>query len=164
LRERALIWSKWLGSAFTDGRRLEDYPTHIRPNGEGSDPEQAYSAQILNWPGPVGLGGTPEDAMASLGRAWRESLEGIRTYRLSQQEEMPRPGSKVPLRFAPSVRVALDPELLNEFIEKVLGFPPGAPVFISDGSRLSDFGDDEHERQPLRRIQDLYGLDVSAPP
>jgi hypothetical protein len=117
-------------------------------------------AQILNWPGPIGLGRDPKEALASLG----ESLETIRAARLALQEDMPRPGIRVPLQFAPTGRVARDPSLLNEFIEQVLGFPPGAPVFISDGSSLSDFGDDEHERQLRQRIYDVYGVDVSDLP
>jgi hypothetical protein len=110
-------------------------------------------AQILNWPGPAGLGATKEEAVSKL----RASLEGIRKHRKS----MPRPGRRVPIEFAPTTLVASDIALHDDFIIRILGFAPGSPVFISDQSSLSDFGDEAYVAQLRERISEIYGVDVS---
>jgi len=59
------------------------------------------------------------------------------------------------------MRVSADPNLHDDFIIRVLGFAPGSPVFISDQSSLSDFGDETYAAQLQKKISDIYGVDVS---
>jgi hypothetical protein len=153
LREKTFMASKWLASFTRRDWSLSDYPVHVRPNGEGAAPEIAWIAQILNWPGPAGIGATKEGAVSKL----RESLESIRKHRRS----MPRPGRHVAIEFAPTTRVASDITLHDDFIIRILGFAPGSPVFISDQSSLSDFGDEAYVAQLKGRISEIYGVDVS---
>ena len=149
---RIQIIGKWLLS-FTKSRwEIGDYPVRVGKNGERADPGKEYCAQILNWPGPIGLGPTREEAYANLAR----DLEEIRKHR----EGMPRPGSHVPIEFAPAERVNSDEALLCDFIERVLGFRRSDPVFISDLSSLGDFGDEEKVAELVRRIKDVYGVEV----
>src|SRR5689334_2542058 len=118
LQEKALIASKWLASFFRSEWKLVHYPVRVRENGENVTSDQQWLAQILNWPGPAGVGATKEEAVAKLG----ERLESIRTYRRTNQENMPRPGSKVPIQFASTDRILADPALHDDFITRVLGF------------------------------------------
>jgi len=74
---------------------------------------------------------------------------------------MPRPGTRVPIEFATATRVQSDPELLADFIINVLGFQPGAPVFISDVSAISDFGDEGRVAEIRSRIGEHYGVYVT---
>ena len=157
LREKALMATKWLASFFRGEWRISDYPVHVRSNGKDAASGQQSLAQILNWPGPAGVGATKEEAVAKLG----ESLEGIRAYRGANQEKMPRPGTNVPIKFAPTTRVAADVALHDDFIIRVLGFATGSPVFISDQSSLGDFGDEAYAAELQKKILEIYGVDVS---
>ena len=67
----------------------------------------------------------------------------------------------VPIEFAPTTRVASDIALHDDFIIRILGFALGSPVFISDQSSLSDFGDEAYVAQLRGRISEIYGVDVS---
>jgi len=157
VRERTLIVLKWLASFSRSEWRLCDYPVRARPNGVGAMPSQEWIAQILNWPGPGGTGVSKEGAITNLG----ENLEGIRAHRRANGQKMPRPGSRVPVEFAPTDRVLADPALHDDFIIRILGFAPGSPVFISDQSSLSDFGDESYVATLRTKIADVYGIDVS---
>jgi hypothetical protein len=152
-RERMQIVRKWLLS-FTKRRwRIEDYPVRVNKNGETPEPGIAFCAQILNWPGPIGLGPTRKEAYDNLA----QDLEEIRKHR----EQMPRPGSHVPIQFASTDRVNSDEELLHDFIERVLGFKRSDPVFISDLSSLDEFGDEAKVAELVQRIRDVYGIEVT---
>ncbi len=157
LREKAVMAFKWLASFSSHEWKLSDYPVRTRPNGDGARPGEEWLAQILNWPGPAGVGATKEEAIAKL----KEALESAREYRSKNGEKMPRPGSKVPISFASTDRVLADPSLHDDFIIRVLGFGPSDPVFISDQSSLGDFGDEAHVATLQKKIVDAYGIDVS---
>ncbi len=73
-------------------------------------------------------------------------------------KRMPRPGTKVPLEFAPSDRVYADPELADDFIRRVLGLDW---AFVSDQSSLWDFHTGETNEALVAKISLLYGVDVS---
>jgi hypothetical protein len=151
--ERTKIAYKWLLSFLHSDWQLNHYPVRIRSNGNNPAPEYAWAAQILNWPGPTGLGATPKEAQQKL----EESLESIRKNRSS----MPRPGTHVPIQFASQTRVNANQLLLDDFIEKILGFKPNDPVFISDLSSLHDFADEENVDIYRKKILEIYGVDIS---
>lgn len=157
LSEKALMAAKWLGSFFRREWGLGAYPVRIRPNGDGTRPGEKWLAQILNWPGPAGVGATQAEAVARLG----ETLEHVRAQRRQSGEKMPRPGSAVPLAFASTRRVLADPALHDDFIIRVLGFAPGSPVFISDESSLGDFGDETYVVTLRENIFHAYGVEVT---
>lgn len=119
--------------------------------------EAMWSARVLNWPGPTGLGKTLDEARSTL----VANLHDIATYRFKAGQAMPRPGTKVPIEFASTGRVNADPALLDDFIERVLGFNRGDPVFISDLSSIGDFGDDGEVARIRAQIEQLYGLKVT---
>ncbi len=121
------------------------------------DRARDWVVQILNWPGPIGVGSSEKEAIADL----RKNLEKIREHRSANHEKMPRPGRRVPIQFAPTIRVSLDLALRDDFITRVLGFEHGSPVFISDQSSLGDFGDESHVSKLQHKISEIYGVDVS---
>jgi hypothetical protein len=82
-------------------------------------------------------------------------------HRLQVGQAMPRPGTKVKIEFASAARVDADPALLDDFIENVLGFAPGDPVFISDLSSIRDFGDDDEVARIRANIEQRYGLVIA---
>jgi hypothetical protein len=139
---------------------LADYPTVIRKqvsdSGVSADRQALppYSARIVNWWVMTGLGNTPEEAMQELAAQFAR----IKGDRQRDGKSMPRPGTKVPIEFAPSSRVYADPELTDDFIRRVLGLDW---AFVSDESSLWDFHNGETNDVLIAKIRDLYGVDVS---
>jgi hypothetical protein len=153
LKEKALIYWKWILSFGTREWDISHYPVRVRANGQSSEPGTAFVAHILNWPGPIGLGETRGKAFERL----RDDLEEIRKHR----DQMPRPGTHVPIEFSSTARVDSNVPLLGDFISRVLGFSRNDPVFISDESSLYDFGDEAKVQELTRTIRDTYAVDVS---
>ena len=153
IRERLQMGFKWVLSYQKSAWTLGDYPVRVKSNGSSPQASIAYCAQILNWPGPAGLGPSKAEAYAELAK----NLEEIRKNR----ESMPRPGTHVPIQFAATDRLEKTPGLLNDFIERILLFTKNDPVFISDDSSLSDFGDDTKVQELVQRIKVVYSIDVS---
>ena len=149
------IAKSWLASFLLREWRPEHYPMEVREQ-VGIPEEARWCAQVLNWPGPVGLGPTKDAARASL----RANLRTIATRRGADGKVMPRPGTGLPIEFASTARVNSDPDLLEEFIVKALGFGPNDPVFISDESSMGDFGDDERMVEIRRNIREHFGVAV----
>jgi hypothetical protein len=156
ISERFRIAWKWLRSFLRSEWTFDDYPLRARRN-PVEDETIAWIAQFLNWPGPGGLGPTPEAAIDN----FRSTFAEIVKYRREAGEPLPRPGASEPIRFAPSSRVNADPALLEQFIAEVLRFRSHDPVFISDESSLFDFGD-EHEVERLHAlIRKNYDIETS---
>ena len=70
-----MAW-KWLLSFMRREWDL-DYPVHARRNAV-DDPSMAWTAQILNWHGPVGLGPTAEAAVEHLRANFAEIVQARR--------------------------------------------------------------------------------------
>jgi hypothetical protein len=149
------IAKSWLASFLKKDWRPEDYPIEVREQ-VGVPDEARWYAQVLNWPGPAGLGSTRDEARAAL----QANLHLISTRRREEGKAMPRPGTGLPIEFASAARVNTDPGLLAEFIVKALGFGLDDPVFISDESSIGDFGDDERVAEIKRNIREHFGVAV----
>ena len=142
-------------SFFRREWRFEDYPVTVRaqPGGTAAPHEDgswtpAYTATIDGML-LFGGGATADAARADL----RAKFEAFR-----KENELPRPGTEQPLRFAASDRVTSFGTLRDEFVERVLQLPW---AFISDGSTLDEFEEPEDLK---RRIILLYGIDVDRLP
>ena len=157
LSECTKISVKWLASFAKTQWRFSDYPRRVRPNNV-TDPSIAWMAQFLNWPGPIGLGATQAEAVVKLEAMFND----IRLAREKNGEALPRPGTKEPIRFAASDRVTVDIALLHDFLEGILGFKSGDPVFVSDESSIYDFSSDEEEiERYCGLVRARYGINVS---
>jgi hypothetical protein len=141
---------------------LGDYPVVIREQKLERDSErslsrgvqQRYLARIVNWWVMTGGGDTPDQAMAEL----VDGFGRMKDTRLRDGKVMPRPGTKVPIEFAPSDRVHAHPELTDDFIQRVLGLDW---AFVSDESSLWDFHTDDTNDVLNAKIREVYGVDVS---
>lgn len=156
LSQRWRVAQAWLLSFVRREWQPEHYPIEVREQ-KDVPANLKWFARVLNWPGPSGLGQTAEDARAALLKALHE----IAATRWSRREAMPRPGTKVPIGFASAARVTEDPELLDDFIIRALGFKAGDPVFISDLTSIDDFGDEDESARIRDRIRLHYGVEVN---
>jgi hypothetical protein len=146
----------WLASFVRSEWKPESYPIEIRTQ-DGVPPEAKWCARVLNWPGSIGLGPTKTEARAALLKRLRE----IAVKRQQEEKSMPRPGTGLPLEFASTTRVSREPALLEDFIMHVLGFTHRDPVFISDESSISDFGDDDRITEIRNKIEEHYGISIT---
>jgi hypothetical protein len=114
---------------------LSDYPVVIREQTTDLTPglklpgleQQRYLARVVNWWMLHGGGNTPRDAIQDLA----VHFEDMKSNREREGKPLPRPGTKVPIEFAPTEQVDADLELKDDFILRVLGLEW---AFISDGS------------------------------
>ena len=144
---------KFILSFFKTKWELEDYPVLLfRWQGtvEGGVPR--WVAIIVNWGDISGFGNTRE-------KAYLDQKANFQKRQKEDEESIPRPGANAKLQFSADDIVDSDPELKNDFIEKILGFSPSDPVFISDKSSLLDF--EEDIGYYIEKIKSVYGVDVS---
>jgi hypothetical protein len=98
-----------------------------------------------------GYGDTREEAYADLQVKFNE-------YK-SQGHKLPRPGTKVPIQFAPMVEIAKYEEIAEDFFPKILEMDY-RDALITDSTSLWHFSFTEDE-ELRRRIREVYGVDVS---
>jgi hypothetical protein len=150
VRERLLIAFKYLASFRKRDWQLEDYPVRLRR--QDMSPEtpavQPWVAQVLNW-WLVGTGATPEAALNDL----RDRIEAARNSR-----DLPRPGSRPPIEFAPATHLGAHGDFAYEFVERVTGI---RPMFMSDQTSLHDFASGDEMTEVLRKISLLYNVDAA---
>jgi predicted RNase H-like HicB family nuclease len=163
-RLKNLIWQaralwKRVASIFKRDWTIEDYPIRFRfcpppkPVKSSGLKYSPWSAATVNWPGMMGAGNTKQEALAELRKIFENFKAGGRS--------LPRPGTHVPIEFAPSARVDMHPELRVDFIRSVLDL---TWAFLSDESSLSDFHGDETNKMLVEKIRTVYGVDVSDIP
>jgi len=140
---------------------LRNYPVVIRKQetprrgpSASERPPLPYAARIVNWWVMTGLGNTPEEAMNELAGQFSQ----MKDNRHREGKPMPRPGTNVPIEFAPSDGVYAHPDLTDDFIRRVLGLDW---AFVSDQSSLWDFHEGQTNEALIAKIKELYGVDVS---
>jgi hypothetical protein len=152
------LWKKLISFRKQDWT-LDDYPVRIR---EQANPEEAavggkriprYAIDIVNW-WLSGTGETVDEARADLAERFRKAKE----EKILMGESLPRPGSRVPIKFAEDQRVQSHQELSQDFVHRILQLEW---AWISDESSLWDFHTDESNDVLLAKIKDVYGVDVS---
>jgi hypothetical protein len=151
LRFQALV--KWLLSFTKAEWQVNDYPLRFReqlPTAETPAPPR-WSVQVVNWWQMGGLGATREDALANLASNMKSRRDG---------KGLPRPGSIVPIEFAPTERIGAHAELFDDFAQRILEWESGA-YFVSDGSSLFDVADEAGIERLHKKIATVYGVDVS---
>jgi hypothetical protein len=159
VRDRLLsLWKLCLSIRKRDWE-LGDYPIAVRehevdPKYEGTRLKQhRYSAFIVGW-GLHGAGDSKPEAFEKL----RNGFADAKTERLKSGASLPRPGTRAPVQFASRDRINAHADLAEDFIRRVLELKW---AWISDESSLWDFHEDETNDALIRRIKELYDLDVS---
>ena len=139
---------------------LDDYPIRTWRNPNAAEANVAYGAGIVNWSGMVGFGKTTTEAVEDL-------TKGFQLYK-DNCDGLPRPGTKVPLRFASTEQIDKYEDIAVDFLRRVLGMDYHEG-FYSDQSTLAYFGppDDEEQAKQMReqiikRTLLLYGVDIAC--
>ena len=115
---------------------------------------QRYLARIVKWWVLTGGGDTPEEAVRDLA----VQFERIKNDWERDGKPLPRPGTQVPIEFAPSSHVDANSDLATDFIQRVFGLDW---AFITDGTSLWDFHTNENNDALHAKIKTVYGVDVS---
>src|SRR5437016_4451074 len=124
-RETLVAAWKYCRSFRKSEWELSDYPVVIREQKTNLDlgfepprfEQQRYLARVVKWWVLNGGGNTPKAAMQDLAVRFEE----MKSDREREGRALPRPGTTVPIEFAPTGQVDADPELKNDFIRRVLG-------------------------------------------
>ncbi|HCY41921.1 MAG TPA: hypothetical protein DHV48_11290 [Prolixibacteraceae bacterium] len=121
---------------------FSDYPTKTWTNPNDGEEKNAFGAGIINWSGLVGHGSSPAKALIAL-------EDSFQLYK-DNNDDLPRPGTKVPLMFASSEQIDKYENIGVDFFNKVfdLDYYGG---FYSDQSILSHF----EPWEDLEKIEDV---------
>ncbi len=163
LRNFLLARWKWASSFRTHDWQLADYPIFFRK--QKHDPGSpfdnnprfklhSYVARVVDWATMDGSGDSREEALNNL----RAAFNARKANLAEKGKPMPRPGTKVPIQFAPQERVNAHPELAQDFMHRVLESPW---AFVSDETSLWHFHNDDKDEALFAKIREIYGVDVS---
>ena len=170
LFKRAMIrWSDWLCQMWKRAlsyRKHEwdfrDYPVSIRFQKPSLSlpsrfTEHRYRALVLGWLIDAG-GDSKADALSNLEQEYCRRKRIL----IDSGEPIPRPGTRVPIKFASQTQLYRHAELAEEFIQRVLNPVLGIEdVWITDESSLWNFHFDETSDALFAKIKEVYGVDVS---
>src|SRR5919204_5330404 len=134
--DRFKIAWKYCLSFLKNEWTVEDYPIRFRHF--DIDADQYYgrlkpvrwSAQVLNWPAMQGHGDTMEEAV--------ENLRKVLAERKARGQRLARPGTGLPIEFAPTYRIDEHPDLARDFFRRIVNLNYDE-CFISNESSLWDF-------------------------
>jgi hypothetical protein len=149
---------KYLLSFRKNDWQLNDYPIRIRHFKTTADPSGnrlqpiPWSVQIVNWWQMDGHGDTKEEALADLSAKLQARKE--------QGKVFPRPGTGLPIEFAPTDKVALHWDIAEDFFRRVLEMNY-KDCWISDESSLWDFHGEESNQHLYERVWQAYRVDIS---
>jgi len=149
------IWKKLLSHTKSTWG-FDDYPVYYYKINKDNVPpniviEKEWKALIHNWVDMQGSGVSKKDALIDL----KNNFESYK-----QNHTLPRPGTKVPIKFADSTQINQFKDFAVVFCEKILDLDY-YECFISDGSRITDLMDyDDNEIDLLQRINNYYQLDL----
>ena len=156
--QRFLIFIKRLLSYKKASWNFNDYPVRTWKNPNAGELKLTYGAGISNWPLMSGHGETKEKAMEDLKSRFQLYKEN--------NEHLPRPGAKVPIKFYTTEQISKYEELAVDFFKKVLNMDY-YKGFYSDGSGLEHFEPPEEEqakstrKEIIRRTLAIYNVDIS---
>ncbi len=149
---------KRLSSYFKQDWDIEDYPIKIYTIDNEGESKIRFGALVKEWAGMVGHGETKE-------KAFEDLKENFKLFK--DNNELPRPGTKVPLRFALTSEIEPYEDIAVEFFEKILRLNY-YDCFVSDESSLANFESLEGDENPsdfkdkiLKRVLDNYNVDIT---
>ncbi len=148
-----VFWKRLLSYRKSDWD-LDDYPIRVTEVTNPEPGQPKYFAQILRW-FLTGVGETETSAKDNL----RSNFENFRKER---PDDVKRPGVQMPIEFASTEGIEKYDSIAERFINEILGFDRGDPVFISDESSLLDFTATDDERaEYVFRTKEVFGVDIS---
>lgn len=138
---------KYVLSFFKSEWKFEDYPLETWSDPGAEQKDLKFGAQFTNWPTFIAHESSVSEAIENLRNNLKEYAE---------ENQLPRPGSKVPVQFAASERIEQHEETAVDFFDKIIGIN-FYDCFISDYSSLVDFDMDNEET--LEKIKIEYGIE-----
>lgn len=143
--------AKYVSSFVKRSWKFEDYPIVLvnQNDKQAIDGLPNWVARIDGW-AICGLGDTQEEAVRDL----RSRFDDYRSSR-----SLPRPGKRIPLEFGKASEIGRHGEFAYEFIETVVGI---RPLFMSDGTSLSDFDGETPIEEVRATIKEAYGVDSAS--
>lgn len=152
--ESLYVFWMWALSFRKNDWEFDDYPIRVTEVTNPEPGQPKYFARILRW-FLTGVGETDTSAKEDL----RFNFE---KFKRNRPDDVKRPGVQMPLEFASTEGIERFDAIAEKFIDEVLGFGPGDPVFISDESSLLDFtATDEEMTDFSSRTKDVFGVDIS---
>lgn len=151
--------TKWIFSFRKNDWSFSDYPIKTWKNSNTKNIDLKYGAGIVNWIVMVEHGKTREKALENL----RKHFQVFK----NNNDDLPRPGLKVPLKFAPTNQIDKYENIAVDYFNKVLemDYYDG---FYSDGSILEYFinsSDEEFKKrfkdEIIKRTFNIYKIDIS---
>lgn len=150
---------KYLLSFLKTDWTLKDYPIRVRhlpvpPNDAPAEfRPMPWLVQIIGWEQMPGTGNSRAAAFADLEERLAE--------RKRQEQKLPRPGTRVPIAFAPRIEVEQHNPVAADFFARILDMAY-QHVLITDESSLYHFGWTEERIAELQqKIQAVYGVEVA---
>jgi hypothetical protein len=144
------IFIRFFLSFLKNDWQIYDYPLKYKIQNNVED-NSKWLIQIINWRTLCGLGRTREEALKDLKKNFIKQIKN--------KGFKPRPGTKVPIKYASTEKIDNNIDFLDDFLEKVLDIKKDSPVFISDLSSLYDFSFDDVEKYYIK-IKKYYNKDV----
>ena len=141
---------KYLLSFLKTKWEFDDYPLETWTNPNAQQEDIKFGAKFTNWSTFVAHGSSIPAAIENL-------KNQLKDY--AKDNELPRPGSKVPIQFAESNRIEENEEIAIDFFDKIIGMNY-YDCFISDYSSLVDFDLDDEES--LKKIKAEYGIEPNG--
>ena len=127
---------------------LEDYTLRVAHRAEWD----SWEAELLEFYALKAAGPSREEAVAELERLFRERV----AYLEAAGKPLPIPGEPPEEMFSTSARIDAQAAMARDFFGRVLALDYD-DVFISDATRLEEFGDFQGLRD---RIHTVYGVDI----
>ena len=149
------VW-RLLTSTFKREWTIDDYPVRVwrlpasQPSGKSRLKPLEWTASVFNWPGISGSANSRLEAFEEL----RKNFDRFK----ATHPNLPRPGTRVPVEFAASERVGHHSELAKDFVKRIFDVEW---AWISDESSLADFHDEETNETLIKKIRQIYCVDVS---
>ena len=138
---------------------VNDYPIRFRYFKASAEDESQgrlrlipWSAKIINWCQMDGLGDTKEAALADL----KGKLQTVK----EEKGFLPRPGTGLPIEFAPTDLVNLHWNIAEDFFQRVLDMNYD-DCWISDQSSLWDFHVEDSNQHLHEKVWECYRVDIS---
>ena len=138
---------------------FSDYPNKTWTNPNAGEEKIAFGAGIINWSGIVGHGNSPVKALIAL-------EESFKLYK-DNNRDLPRPGTRVPLKFASNEQIGKHEKIAVDFFSKVLDLDY-YDGFYSDQSILSNVEPwdnveqiDEVKNEIIKRTLLFYNVDIT---
>ncbi len=139
---------KYVKSYFKNEWDFNDYPLETWRNTNSNEPDIKFGASFTNWILFTAHGPTKQSAINNLEANFKD-------YKRNNNE-LPRPGKKVPIQYAETERIDNLEDIAVDFFDKIIEINY-YDCFISDMTSLFDFDLDTDEA--LVKIKKEYNIE-----